>query len=175
MGSTNKGVRVTGSPLRLRGRFQFATVCYCAAIFMVFGFVALTVASNMNSVLNGNTNLYLRVWGESMMMVVLSIALFFVAFLVSSSKVDRLTVGGILGVGFSVIGAIVAMDLLNVIAAYDASLSIGPGQFFEAMLVVCFVAVLLVGFPLGMIGSLGGLRNGQSVSDSTNSEDAATG
>lgn len=161
------------SSLRLKARFQFVTLCYGAAIFMVFGFIALTVASNMSNVLNGNTNLYIRVWGESMMMVVMGLALISAAFLVSSSKVDRIAVGGIIGVGFSVVGTVVAIDLLDVLLGYQEYMTTNAGSFFEGMLIVCFVAVVLVGFPMGMVGSLGGIWNSQAVPESATSEGTA--
>ena len=154
----------------MKVRFQFATLCYSGAVFMVFGFIVLTVASNLSSMLNGNTNLYLRVWGESIVMTVLGLVLFLAAFLVSYPKEIWLAVGGFLGAVSSVVGTLVAIDLLSVVVQYQGYAQTSQETFFEGILEVCFVAVLLVGFPLGMIGSLGGLRNSQAGADSATSE-----
>ncbi|MGD0477753.1 MAG: hypothetical protein ABSB29_06280 [Nitrososphaerales archaeon] len=159
----------------MKARFQFATVCYCAAIFMTFGFVAITVAMSYSSALNGNTNLYLTIWGDSVIMIVLGLALILAAFLVSSSKASRLAVGGILGVGFSVLGTLVAIDLVDTLVGFQGWPYAATGSFFEDVLTVCLLAVLLVGFPLGLMGSLGGIRNSQAAPDSANSEDTAAG
>jgi hypothetical protein len=143
----------------LKARFQFATIGFCGAIYLVFGFVALNLASNLNSKLNSQTNLYWRIWDESIAMEVLGLALFLAAFLVSYPKPTRLAAGGLLGAVSSVLGALLAIDLLSAVVQYSAWEQSLQAGFFQDMLTACLVGILLVGFPLGMVGSLGGIRN----------------
>lgn len=163
------------SSFRLKARFQFTTMCYCAAVFLTFGFIAVIVAGNMSNALNNDMNLYLTVWGGSIVMIVLSLVMIGAAFLVSSSKVSRLELGGFIGVMGSIIGLFIAVDLASAIFGVQAQRFTTIGLTFENILMVCFVAVLLVGFPLGMIGSLGGIRNSEAVLDSAASDNAPTG
>lgn len=163
------------SSFRLKAKFQFAAVCYSAAIFIAFGFVALSLASNMNAVLSGNTNLYLRVWGESITALAFGLILILAAFLVSSSDSTTLLVGGAAGLISSVIGTLAAIDLLGTLVTRNGSSYTQAGSFFESILIVCFLAVLLVGLPLGMVGSIGSMKTSQTPRNSATSEDTATG
>ena len=146
----------------MRARFQFATLCYNAATMMVWGFLTIDAALNAGNSLSNNLSLFVRVWGESVTMVVLGFVLLVATFLVSSSKATHVTLGGVVGAMFSFVGVFVAIDLVQALASIAYSAYYGAGTSLPyTFAAFSFPVLLFAGFPLGLIGSLGAIRNSQ--------------
>jgi thiosulfate reductase cytochrome b subunit len=98
------------------------------------------------------------------MMMVFGFIMILVAYLVTSSKANRVEIGGVLGVFVMVASAIVPLDLIQALATASSNYPYVSNVYSNVYYVwaqVSFPVVLFVGFPLGLLGSLGAIRNSQ--------------
>jgi thiosulfate reductase cytochrome b subunit len=94
------------------------------------------------------------------MMMVFGFIMILVAYLVTSSKANRVEMGGVLGAFVMVASAIVSLDLIQALATASSNYPYVSNSYYVWAL-VGFPVVLFVGFPLGLLGSLGAIRNSQ--------------
>jgi hypothetical protein len=81
-------------------------------------------------------------------------------FLVSSSQATRLEMGGIIGSVVSLLGVLVAIEVME--ATYSALQTTYGGGFEFVWMEVGYPVILFAGFPLGLVGSLWALQNRQA-------------
>jgi hypothetical protein len=124
---------------------------------MSFGFIAIDTSSALGGGIGGISDT--RVWGESVTLVVLGFAMIATAFLVSSSKSTRVEMGGVIGSVVSLLGVLVAIEVME--ATYSALQTAYGGGFEFVWMQVGYPIVLFAGFPLGLVGSLWALQNRQ--------------
>lgn len=136
-------------------RFQFATICYDAAAMMVWGFLAIDALMSAGNAFNDNPGLSRTVWGASISMVALGFVMILAALLVASAKATNNSMGGVIGVVFSVLGALVAIGLVHSLS----SLNFYGSDFSYTYAVLGLPVLLFAGFPLGLMGSLWAIQN----------------
>ncbi len=122
---------------------------------MVWGFLAIDALLSAGNAFNGNSNLSLTVWGDSIAVVALGLVMIVAAVLVSSPAARRNNIGGVIGAFFSVLGVLVAIDLVHSMS----SLNFYGSDFSYTYTVLGLPVVLFAGFPMGLMGSLWAIRN----------------
>ncbi len=86
--------------------------------------------------------------------------------------------GGVIGVLSSIIGVFNSLILQETTFGVQqgfSSVGLAESYLLQLIMIVGVLVVLFVGFPLGLAGSLGGLRDGQGQDHSTMSEEPVTG
>ncbi len=158
------------------GERKFAVI-YGSAVYIAFGFVALGLSSSLNGIISQDVNLYLRVWGETAIGILLGFLLLVAGLLISSSNRSHTVLGGIIGVLSSIIGVFNSLVLQETTFGVQQGFSqvgLAESSLLQLIMIVGVLVMLFVGFPLGLAGSLGGLRDGQGQDPSTMSDEPAT-
>jgi hypothetical protein len=144
------------------GERNRAYAAYGGSVYVAYGILAIALATLIGNAVNLTTNQFLSLWGETIVMLILGLCLLISALLVGSSSDFRRIAGGMIGVISALIGAILAPALINTTTGLISQVGVsgflssgGSAQLTAAygMLFVSSFVVMLVGFPLGMIGS----------------------
>lgn len=138
---------------------------YDAGVMIAFGFLAFYALyySTFSFSSSSNLGLFLSAWGEAISIFIFGIIMAVFALLATSSSPSRVGLGGALGAVFSTIGALLSLDLVQTMSshpAYYSSTSIAYTYSLFGIMVLLFA-----GFPLGLVGSLGALKNSQVKHD----------
>ena len=126
------------------------------SIYIALGMIAIESSTLLGNLRPLTTDVFLQLWAETVLMAVLGLSLLIAAFLGESENDFRQIVGMPLGVLASMFGAIVALVLLNTAVGLTSAYSLANAQLSVAQvfLVVGTFVTVLVGFPLGIVGSL---------------------
>ena len=131
-------------------------------MYVAHGMTALTFSTLFNNATSLTLDPYLRLWGGTSLALVFGFLLLCAALLVGSDTEFRRILGGGLGALTSIIGAVNALVLLTNSVGISSSNVTQPqivvaGQLFY----ISTVALLLVAFPLAMVGSFQVIREGK--------------
>ncbi len=139
-------------------RFAFYTMCYDAASMIVWGMLAIDALLSATYAFGTYTSLSVTLWGSSISMIIFGLVMVMAAILASSEKTGRNSMGGVIGIAISALGALVSIYFVHSVSGvnlYGTDLS-------YTYSVLGLPVVLFVGFPLGLMGSLWSLRSGRS-------------
>jgi len=145
------------------GERNKAYATYGGAVFVSFGLLAIGLSTLIGNAINLTTDQFLALWGETIVILILGLVILISALLVGSSSDFRRIAGGMIGVVAALIGAILTPALVNNTTGLISQVGVsgvilqggGSAQLTIAywMLFISSFVVMLVGFPLSMIGS----------------------
>jgi hypothetical protein len=132
-----------------------AAATFGGSVYIAHGMVALSFSILFNNTNSLALDPFLRLWAGTLLSLVFGFLLLAAALLVGSDIDFRRIIGGAMGTLCALIGAINALALLTTSVGVTSTGVAGPqvGVAGEVLFLTT-LAVLLAGFPLGMIGSL---------------------
>ena len=144
-----------------------ALATYGGSIYVAFGILALMMTSLISGATTLTTSQFLQLWAETILALIFGFLLIIAGVLVGSSGYTRRLAGGALGVLAALVGAINIPVLLN----FTIGLTYGGSLLFESntaqlsdalvMMIIGALVALMVGFPMGMVGSFQDLSEKQ--------------
>jgi len=131
-----------------------AAATFGGSIYLAHGLVALTYTTLFNDSTNLSLDPFLRVWTTTILALVFGFLLLISALLVGSETEFRRIVGGGVGVLVAIIGAINAIILFTTsVGVIGTAAELPQIAASGELLFLLTVGLLVVGFPLGMVGS----------------------
>lgn len=131
-----------------------AAATFGGSIYVAHGLVALTYATLFNNSTNLALDPFLRIWAATLLSLVFGFLLLATALLVGSETDFRRIVGGGMGVIVTIVGAVNALVLLTTtVGIIGTSPEIPQVAAAGELLFLLTIVLLVVGFPLGMVGS----------------------
>jgi hypothetical protein len=151
-----------------------AYATYGGAVYLSFGLLSVAMSSLLGNATTLSTSQFLTLWGEASVMLVLGLLLMITGPMAGSGSDLRRVVGGAVGAISALIGALLAPAIINYTTGIMSQVGVGSrflsdtglGQLsvaFWMVLITAFV-VMLVGFPLGMVGSFQVLQDNERSS-----------
>ena len=132
-------------------------MCYDAGAMTVWGVLAIDAMTSAvaGPIFGSASGFSTIVWGDAIAAVVLGLFMVVAALLTTYARSTMRILGGLLGLACSVGGALVTVEWLSSVSA----VAFAGSNFAYTYTAIGLPAVLFAGFPLGLMGSIGALRN----------------
>jgi hypothetical protein len=144
-----------------------ALATFGGSVYLAFGILALMTTSLISGATTLTTSQFLQLWAETILALIFGFLLIVAGVLVGSSGYTRRLVGGAVGVLAALVGAINIPVLLNFTIGLTSGGTFLYGgnttQISDAlvMMIIGALVALLVGLPLGMVGSFQDISEGR--------------